>query len=84
MAVLDREPDYIVLRFDPALTEADRHGRSSAYRALDGVWFDRSRFGTAPDINGHRWLGGAVARPVGEFEVREDGAVAEVWLVTAQ
>lgn len=56
---------------------------------LDGTWFEvpDPRLGgswVGPgnwELDGPRVGGRAVARPTGRFEVRADGAVAEVWAV---
>lgn len=66
------DADLIVVRFaDGTPTVPD----------LDGVWFDRSRFPLwSPDfVPGP---GRMVARPTGQFETRDDGVVAEVWLIS--
>ncbi|PZG16486.1 hypothetical protein C1I95_17595 [Micromonospora craterilacus] len=61
------EPDYVVVRPHPDLPAG------FLPPDLDGRWFDRSalRLGS----------GTAVAVPSGRFEVRDDGAVAEVYEV---
>ena len=62
-------PDYIVLRHGPDVPE--RYWSISH----EGLWIDRQsvRMGR-PGI-----VGQAVAEPTNRIEVREDGAVAEVW-----
>jgi hypothetical protein len=66
---LDRTPDYIVLR----------HGldipREYWAEHLEGRWYDA---GTVL-VGKSKSIGQAVAEPAGRFEVRDDGAVAEVW-----
>jgi hypothetical protein len=62
-------PDYVVIR--PA---ADLPS-GSLPQDLDGKWFDRSQ------LQESRLFGEAVAVPSGRFEVRDDGAVAEVYEV---
>jgi hypothetical protein len=71
--LISGEPDLIVFRHGPDMPE---EYWSPAY---EGVWFNRN---TVPNLS---WLdamtdtGDAYAEPTGRFEVREDGAVAEVW-----
>lgn len=68
------EPDYIVLRHGSDIPDE--------YRAehLEGRWYDasaapvRSPKGEVPPE-----VGMAIAEPTGRLEVRDDGAVAEVW-----
>lgn len=68
------EPDYIVIRPAPDLPP----GFLPAH--LDGRWYDREdipwRAGYGPND--------AVAVPSGRFEVRDDGAVAEVYEIRPQ
>jgi hypothetical protein len=63
------EPDLIVLRAHPS-------ARIHTPPEIEGRWYDRSRFVES-------WKeprpGTYQARPTGRFEVRDDGAVAEVW-----
>jgi hypothetical protein len=63
------DPDYVVIRVATAL-------RGTVPPDLDGKWFDLSTMRQAPDSIG---AGTHTAVPAGRFEVREDGAVAEVW-----
>jgi hypothetical protein len=67
------EPDYIVVR--PAADLPPGFLPS----ALDGKWFDREMVKYAVSFTAYP--GSAVAVPSGRFEVRDDGAVAEVWEV---
>lgn len=71
------EPDFIVLRRHPDLPAEFRLPDGD-----DGRWLDRSRIPVrlpppAPHITPAG--PGAVAVPTGRFEVRDDGAVAEIW-----
>jgi hypothetical protein len=69
------EPDYIVIRPSADLPPDISLGR------FDGLWIDRATLRERPiDVSGPAW-GEQVAVPTGRFEVREDGAVAEVWEV---
>lgn len=61
------DPDYVVVRASPDLPDG------FIPPDLDGKWFDRA---TLPVSFAQ---GTAVAVPSGRFEVRDDGAVAEVW-----
>ena len=63
------EPNFIVVRPAPDLPP----GFLPA--SVDGKWFNSTAM-----AEGFAW-GGAVAVPSGRFEVREDGAVAEVYEV---
>lgn len=63
--------DYIVIRAAADLPEGFLPDR------LDGMWFDLDQVDRSSSLN----LSGAVAVPSGRFEVRDDGAVAEVWEV---
>lgn len=74
----DLEPDLIVIRFAEG-TEVDPYSRAW----WNGRWIDRSSLpppepgtedGAVPD-------GYLFAEPTGRFEVRADGAVAEVFEV---
>lgn len=68
------EPDLIVLRPAPGLDPDSLPAR------LNGWWYDRSQIGYASrpvKLTGGTWT----ATPSGKFEVRDDGAVAEIWLV---
>ena len=65
------EPDYVVIRPAADLPEG------FLPPSWDGKWFDRA---TLPETYAPITTGG-VAVPSGRFEVREDGAVAEVWEV---
>ncbi len=71
------EPDHIVLRPAPDLPDG------SLPAGYDGRWIDRNQlqpyFGERPSN-----VFGMVCEPVGRFEVRDDGAVAEVWEVRAE
>lgn len=70
------EPDYIVLRRHPDLRDDFRLPDGD-----DGKWFDRGDIPVCPPPPHGRDTGppGGVAVPTGRFEVRDDGAVAEVW-----
>jgi hypothetical protein len=63
-------PDHVVIRaasdLPPGFLPA----------ALNGKWLDRAQL--SEESNVHHW-GSAVAVATGRFEVREDGAVAEVF-----
>jgi hypothetical protein len=63
--------DYVVLRHGPDVPDE--------YRAehLEGRWYDLAHAPVGPAGFGPHAL--AVAEPAGRFEVRDDGAVAEVW-----
>lgn len=72
-------PDYVVIRAGEGLPPGFLPPH------LDGKWFDRrsvpvraAKF-VGSGNNGHVTVSEAVAVPSGRFEVREDGAVAEVW-----
>jgi hypothetical protein len=76
------ESDYVVVRRAPDLPAAFNTGD------LDGKWFDRATLPIRtedPEDRAERFRksGGtassAVAVPTGRFEVRDDGAVAEVY-----
>jgi hypothetical protein len=76
------EPDYIVMRPGFGLPEGFMPPD------MDGRWYDRATFPMAPAREEdepppppHLKPAGppAVAVPTGRFEVRTDGAVAEVW-----
>lgn len=66
----DERADYIVLRHGPDIPDE--------YRAehLEGRWYDAVYVPTGPPGLSNA---DAVAEPTGRFEVRDDGAVAEVW-----
>jgi hypothetical protein len=73
-------PDYVVVRRGLDLPAEWSVGD------LDGKWFDRSAMPPPPPpgaFDRFRAEGGvasgASAVPTGRFEVRDDGAVAEVW-----
>ena len=66
------EPDYIVVRAAPDLPP----GFLSP--GMDGKWFDRSMIPEGVGTYGWR---DSVAIATGRFEVRDDGAVAEVFEV---
>lgn len=68
------DPDYIVVRRSPDLPESFQLG------GLEGSWHERSSIPQLPEIP-HDGMQRAVAVPSGKFEVRDDGAVAEVWEV---
>lgn len=63
------EPDYVVLRIAPDLPRGFIPAR------FDGLWLSRP----AHHARLTRLVDGAVAVPTGRFEVRDDGAVAEVY-----
>lgn len=65
-------PDFIVIRPAPDLPPGFLPPH------LDGRWFDTTE---VPLSYAEPGSGCAVAVPAGRFEVREDGAVAEVWEV---
>lgn len=77
----DKIPDYVVLRAGPDLPEGWMPDH------LEGRWYDRNKvpFGApnpdAPDAPPGASKTTAVAEPTGLLEVRDDGAVAEVWHV---
>jgi hypothetical protein len=64
-------PNYIVIRPAPDLPPGFLPSQ------LDGRWYD----GNAIPHGARLQVGGAVAVPTGRFEVRDDGAVAEVYEV---
>ena len=64
-------PDYIVIRRGAGLPESFHLGD------LEGRWFDLRD----PRAWALEWVGEAVAVPTGRCEVRDDGAVAEVYEV---
>jgi hypothetical protein len=69
------EPDYIVIRPAPDLP-VDLSPR------LNGWWYDKAEFREAlagEGIDAVVRHGGFVAVATGRFEVRDDGAVAEVF-----
>jgi hypothetical protein len=72
------EPDYLVIRPAPDLPPGFLPEREN------GRWYDRADM---PWVSGERSLelivryGGGVAVATGRFEVRDDGAVAEVFEV---
>jgi len=75
------EPDYVVVRRGP-----DMPDEWLMPDGLEGRWFDRAEMKPPPPpgwADEFRRRGGVVstaaAVPTGRFEVREDGAVAEVW-----
>lgn len=71
------KPDYVVIR-----RSADLPPGFVLPRGLDGTWFDRAQaplHSLEPQFT--PGPGQVVATPTGRFEVREDGAVAEVWEV---
>lgn len=67
-------PDLVVVRPGPGLPAGvlPRH--------LDGRWFDLTRVPLADAAGGHQHSA-LTAVPSGRFEVRDDGAVAEVYEV---
>jgi hypothetical protein len=67
------EPDYIVIRAHPG-------ARIYMPPEVEGRWYDRSEF-SFPDPERYKppTTSHGVAEPTGRFEVRDDGAVAEVW-----
>lgn len=66
------EPDYVVIRPAPDLPPEFLPGY------LNGRWYDRAELPWGGSSCG--WID-AVAVPTGRFEVRDDGAVAEVFEV---
>lgn len=73
------DPDYVVIRPAPDLPPGFLPSR------WDGLWLDRSTMesvaGYRPGDAAAKGWGEGVAVPTGQFEYREDGAVAEVWEV---
>lgn len=71
-----QEPDYIVFRPSEELK-----GRVSKH--YDGYWYDRNQIPMEmqPERPGN-WNWGKV-HPSGKFETRDDGAVAEIWIIEA-
>lgn len=69
------EPDYVVIR--PA---ADLPPGAMP-ECFNGRWYDRARIGPPSPDSAERSMGKFTAVPAGRFEVRDDGAVAEVWEV---
>lgn len=69
------EPDYIVIRPAADLPSGFLPDR------LDGMWFDRTCIPKLPTPHTGWGRGEGVAVASGRFEVRDDGAVAEVWEV---
>ena len=70
------EPDHIVLRAGPGLPDGFMPPD------MDGRWYDRASFpirGSAEQPHLRQAGSPAVAVPTGRFEIRDDGAVAEVW-----
>lgn len=65
------EADYVVLRAHPDLPAGFLPER------MEGLWLDKS---LVPFSIGHSGSV-AVAVPIGEFEYRDDGAVAEIYEV---
>lgn len=63
--------DLIVLRHGPDIPE------EYWARNLEGNWYDRGVFPPGKYPQAVAPL--AVAEPTGRFELRDDGAVAEVW-----
>lgn len=63
--------DYIVLYPSAEL-------KDKVSKHYNGYWYTRPEVSTAYNPNIHEW---AKAGPNGDYEVREDGAVAEVWIV---
>jgi hypothetical protein len=80
---VNAEPDYVVMRASLDLPDGWMPPE------MDGRWYDRSSMPTRAEAeaaakrSAFRAEGGtvttAVAVPAGRFEVRDDGAVAEVW-----
>lgn len=66
------EPDFIVVRPAPDLPP----GFLPA--VLDGRWYDRR---SVPQMFGEHSANDGVAVATGRFEVRDDGAVAEIYEV---
>ena len=71
---MSRRPDYIVVRVAPG-------ARLMVPPDLDGTWFDRQDIPAVSPLAPPGPAGGVVAVPTNRFEVRDDGAVAEVWEV---
>jgi hypothetical protein len=72
------EPDYIVIRPAPDLPPGFLPDREN------GRWYDRATMPVADEeqrMNALVRYGGGVAVATGRFEVRDDGAVAEVYEV---
>jgi hypothetical protein len=74
------EEDLVVLRWGPGVDVP-----SHIYDRLDGLWIDRSQVSTLPGGSvevraGVSW----VAMFTNEFEVRDDGAVAQVMRIKEQ
>lgn len=73
------EPDYVVVRRGP-----DMPDEWLMPDGLEGKWFDRSAVpvaapGAPRNAERHTTSSAMAAEPTGRFEVRDDGAVAEVW-----
>lgn len=66
------EPDYVVLRSAPGLPEG------FLPEGFEGLWFDMSQI---PARKEEMTAFGATTIATGQFEFREDGAVAEVFEV---
>lgn len=80
------EPDYVVVRRGP-----DMPDEWDMPPGLEGKWLDRATMPPPPardSMSDFRARGGVVtsaaAVPTGRFEVRDDGAVAEVWEIRPQ
>lgn len=71
------EPDHVVLRAHPDLPVG------FLPESAEGLWIDKSTLAPGPlPVRGTYRIGSeAVAVPIGEFEYRDDGAVAEIYEV---
>jgi len=67
--------NYIVVRPAPDLPEG------FLPKELNGKWFDVDDVPRIPPLGTNNKVSEAVAVPTGKFEVREDGAVAEIYEV---
>lgn len=72
---MERLPDHVVLRHGPDIPE------EYWARHLEGRWYDISAapVGKTNAAMADPNVGAAIAEPTGRLEVRDDGAVAEVW-----
>ena len=71
---MDKHPDYVVLRHGLDIPEeywSPRH---------EGLWLDRRNIRQAiPTSFDNVTVSTAIAEPTNRLEIRDDGAVAEVW-----